>query len=321
MKDGELSISIISTHHTVGSSRADLLRFMDFCQQMVHLARVRSLILAILVIFLLPNAGAEEFRVATWNIQWFPGLRPGASEEVAAKHFEDVQTAIASIRPDVLLMQEIRNWNAAELAVESDPDLRVQVVSQFPGTQQQVIATKFPVDSGWAAMWERTGKDDPPRGYAFAVIQLPGGQPAFFYTFHFKANSSGNQASNIAKREEATRQMLAHADAMAKLYPRGETYPVIFAGDFNTDPSDRRFDGEQTVHEIMSRGFRWVFEGMPLSKRTTLPASGRFPDANFDHILYRGLDLVSVEVPEQFDHCSDHRPIVAVFRISPTSDE
>jgi endonuclease/exonuclease/phosphatase family metal-dependent hydrolase len=282
---------------------------------------VRSLIFAIFAIFLLSSVEAEEIRVATWNIQWFPGTRPNATEELVAKHIKDVQTAIADIRPDILLMQEIRNWNAAKLAVELNPELMVHVTSQFTGSQQLVIATRFAVNSGWAAMWKRTGKDDPPRGYAFAVIQLPGGQPAFFYSVHFKANSSRNQASNIAKREEATRQMLAHADAMEKLYSRGETYPVVFAGDFNTDPTDSRFDGEQTVHQIMSQGFRWIFDGMPLSKRITRPASGRFSDANFDHILYRGLDLVSVEVPDKFDHCSDHRPVVAVFRIGPSSHE
>jgi endonuclease/exonuclease/phosphatase family metal-dependent hydrolase len=294
---------------------------MDSRRKMMHRSVVRSLTFAILATFLLSSVEAEEFRVATWNIQWFPGMRPGAAEEVVAKHVKDVQTAIADIRPDILLMQEIRNWNAAKLAVEMDPELRVQVISQFTGTQQQVIATRFPVDSGWAAMWKRTGKDDPPRGYAFAVIQLPGGQPAFFYSVHFKANSSSNQASNIAKREEASRQMLAHANAMTKVYARGGTYPVVFAGDFNTDPGDSRFDGEQTVHQIMSLGFHWIFKGLPLSKRITRPASGRFPDANFDHILYRGLDLVSVEVPDKFDHCSDHRPVVAVFRISPSSHE
>jgi len=100
---------------------------------------------------------------------------------------------------------------------------------------------------------------------------------------------------------------------MAKIYPGGNRYPVIFAGDFNTDPEDQRFRREKTLTSILDRGFQWVFKGLPLSSRTTLPADGGFPDANFDHILYRGLRLKSVEVPTSFDHCSDHRPIVAVF--------
>jgi endonuclease/exonuclease/phosphatase family metal-dependent hydrolase len=269
-------------------------------------------ILALLLLTLLP-LHAAEFRVVTWNIQWFPGMRPGADEAVVAKHIEDVQNAIAQMNPDILVMQEIRNWEVAEAAIAKVPGLRVEITSRFQGAQQQVIATKFPVDSGWYAAWQKTGENDPPRGYAFAVIMLPRGQKLFLYTFHFKANSRGPLAPNIAKREEATRQMLAHAEEMAKLYPDGASYPILFAGDFNTDPMDERFAGERTVRDIMSRGFRWVFDGKPLSERTTLPAVGRFPDANFDHMLYRGLRLKSVEVPTAFDHCSDHRPIIAVF--------
>jgi hypothetical protein len=52
---------------------------------------------------------AGEFRLVTWNIEWFPGMSPGASGEAAAKHTEDVQRAIAEMNPDILVMQEIRD--------------------------------------------------------------------------------------------------------------------------------------------------------------------------------------------------------------------
>jgi endonuclease/exonuclease/phosphatase family metal-dependent hydrolase len=103
------------------------------------------------------------------------------------------------------------------------------------------------VDSCWAALWEQSGKDDPPRGYAFAVVKLPDGRNLFLYSFHFKANSRTKNESNISKREEASRQMLSHAEDMAKIYPGGNTYPVIFAGDFNTDPEDQRFSSRETT--------------------------------------------------------------------------
>jgi hypothetical protein len=71
-------------------------------------------------------------------------------------------------------MQEIRDWEAAQAAVEAT-GLTVRVVSAFPSRQQPAIANRFPVDSCWAALWEITGKDDPPRGYAFDPVQLPDG--------------------------------------------------------------------------------------------------------------------------------------------------
>ncbi len=34
------------------------------------------------------------------------------------------------------------------------------------------------------------------------------------------------------------------------------------------------------------------------------------PDAHFDHAFARGLDVRSVSAPADYDHCSDHRPVV-----------
>lgn len=64
-----------------------------------------------------------------------------------AKHIEYVQKAIAEMNPYILLTQEIRNWEAAEAVVAKVPDLRVEITSRFQGDQQQVIVTKFPVNS------------------------------------------------------------------------------------------------------------------------------------------------------------------------------
>jgi hypothetical protein len=78
------------------------------------------------------------------------------------------------MNPDILVMQEIRDWEAAQAAVEAT-GLTVRFVSAFPGRQQVTSASRFPVDSCWAALWERTGKDDPPRSCAFDPVQLPDG--------------------------------------------------------------------------------------------------------------------------------------------------
>jgi hypothetical protein len=138
------------------------------------LPRIRFLRSAIFLCIFTSSCLAGEFRLVTWNIEWFPGMRPGASGEAAAKHTEDVQRAIAEMNSDILVMQEIRDWEAAQAAVEAT-GLTVRVVSAFPGRQQVAIASRFPVDSCWAALWEITGKDDPPRGCAFDPVQLPDG--------------------------------------------------------------------------------------------------------------------------------------------------
>jgi L-serine deaminase len=62
---------------------------------------------------------------------------------------------------------------------------------------------------------------------------------------HFKSNI-GDDAANIAKREEAARQLLKHVAEMESAYSGGAKVVTIVAGDFNTDPTDARFASEKT---------------------------------------------------------------------------
>ena len=64
------------------------------------------------------------------------------------------------------------------------------------------------------------------------------------YTVHLMSNRSELQA-DIAKREEAARQLLVHAAEMERLYSKVKKVVTILAGDFNIDPTDPRFASEQ----------------------------------------------------------------------------
>jgi endonuclease/exonuclease/phosphatase family metal-dependent hydrolase len=102
------------------------------------------------------------------------------------------------------------------------------------------------------------------------------------YSVHFKSNR-GEAARDIAKREEAARQLLAHVAEME----RNAKVVTVIAGDFNTDPTDARFTSEGTF-ALLRRKFAWSWENVPLSERVTNPAKGRYPDACFDGFLVRG---------------------------------
>ena len=93
--------------------------------------------------------------------------------------------------------------------------------------------------------------------------------------------------TNIAKREEAARQLLAHVAEMESAYSGSGKIVTIIAGDFNTDPTDARFASEETF-ALLKRKFVWAWENVPLSDRVTNPAKGRYPDACFDGFLVRG---------------------------------
>lgn len=274
----------------------------------------------------------RQIRVVTWNIEWFPGGKPKATPEEEAAQIEAVQTAIAEMNPDILFMQEIRDLESAKLAVRKVPGLEVAVCSTFQGTQQLVIASKFPVEAAWSEEFKKgTGKDNPPRGFDFAAIRLPGEEARLLmaYTFHFKSNRGSDKPSgmrsNIAKREAGSKQLAAHIQDIAAEWEKKGKLSWILAGDFNTSLDDARFKDEQTMRALQKGGLKWVFEGMPEEERITLPAEGPYPAITFDHMLYRDLDLASVSVPITYAAGSDHRPVLALFtlpqEVRPTAEE
>ncbi len=97
----------------------------------------------------------KPINVVTWNLEWFPGQRPNATKEQSAIHTVQVQEAPDQIQPDILLLQEVRDWESVEGAIVGLPDLQVNVVSAFregnkTGSQQVAIISNLPVNSCWS---------------------------------------------------------------------------------------------------------------------------------------------------------------------------
>ena len=63
------------------------------------------------------------------------------------------------------------------------------------------------------------------------------------YSVHFKSNR-GELQIDIAKREEAARQLIAHAAEMERLYSTDAKVVTVIAGDFDADPTDPGRGGE-----------------------------------------------------------------------------
>ncbi len=260
------------------------------------------------------DASAAPLRVVTWNTRWLPGGFPDAPAEVKAAQMSKAQAILKELNPDILLMQEVADWKAAEEVCSVVPGLKVQATSGFTTRPQQlVIASKLPVDSAWFAGWKPLlGEDNPPRGYAFAALKLPGGEFLLTWSVHFKSNR-GEVKANIATREESAKQLLAHVAAMTELYAQRGKTAVLVGGDFNTSFDDVTFRTEKSLRMIEGAGYEWVFKGVPFAKRVTIPKSERFPDNNFDHLFYSSnLKLVRVSVVDG-SASSDHNPVLALI--------
>jgi endonuclease/exonuclease/phosphatase family metal-dependent hydrolase len=268
------------------------------------------------LIGLVTATGAEPvpvaLRVATWNLQWFPGVRNGATKEEQDRQIVLVREEIGRLNPDILLLQEVGSTAALEETLKPlGPEWRVAVVSRFKdggfiSGQQVAIAARMPAEAVWAVAWEK-GWAGAPRGYAYASF-LVGAKRIAVYCIHLKSNL-GNPPENTSKREDATEQLVAHIKTGRERVPKPTA--IIIGGDFNTDDPDTpagQSPGEHTFGMLRKAGFKWSFDGVAHADRITCPGKGRYPDACFDQLFTRGLGnpIASVVVAKG----SDHRPVV-----------
>lgn len=278
----------------------------------------------ILLLFLLGSClQAKEISITTWNLEWFPsGSSKGiATPEVESKRISDAADVLRKLDSDIIVLQEIRDYEVCEaLAKAIDPKYQVLVCSAFKsgfggsrGLQQVAILSKYPAQSCWSEDWKTFGKVDPPRGFAFAHIQIDGKDIAV-YGVHLKSNliMGGDKFKtgqiNILKRELAAEQVLAHSNELPKVL--GQDFEaVIVAGDFNTNKDQIDFASEKTLQTFADNGFTCGFENIPLSERVTHPRKGGYPDTTFDYIFVKGSKEKQLNPSILKSQASDHLPI------------
>jgi endonuclease/exonuclease/phosphatase family metal-dependent hydrolase len=267
---------------------------------------------------ILQDVRGEIVSIVTWNLEWFPGGKPNSSQAERLVHMSAARDALIDIRPDILCLQEVRDWDSVAELVSILPDFQTLVVSRFRemgasgplSIQQLAIASNRPAEAAWSEPF-KPSPATPPRGFSFAAIRR-GKTVLLVYSVHLKSNR-GEAPTNIAKREEAARQLLAHVAEMESAYSENAQIVTVIAGDFNTDPTDVRFASEGTF-AVLREKFAWSWENVPLSDRVTNPAKGRYPDACFDGFLVRGARILSCE-PISIGGVSDHFPVVLTFAI------
>ncbi len=276
---------------------------------------LRRLTIAILCVLLaiLRDTRGEVVTIATWNLEWFPGGKPNSSQAERLVHMSAAKDALIDIRPDILCLQEVRDWDSVAELVSILPNFQTLVVSRFRemgssgplSVQQLAIASNRPAEAAWSESF-KPSPTTPPRGFSFAAIRH-GKTVLLIYSVHFKSNR-GEVTTNITKREEAARQLLAHVAEMESAYSASGKIVTVIADDFNTDPTEPRFASEKTF-ALLGNKFKWAWDDVPLSQRVTNPATGRYLDACFDGFLVRGATKLACK-PIPIQGVSDHFPVV-----------
>jgi endonuclease/exonuclease/phosphatase family metal-dependent hydrolase len=267
-----------------------------------------------------PDSSPTTVTATFWNVQWFPGRRPNASTSEENRQVRAVHGDLTQLSSDIIALEEVRDYEHAQLAVKPLNGFKVDVCSNFPPregqkeAQQVAITSRLQPMSAWAELWKPGGAIVPPRGFAFAAYQLAPRQVLLVYALHLKSNR-GEIHEDIRIREESMRQLLSHMKAMNNAYEKLGALNWIVGGDFNTAPDDARFASEKTVPLLLADGFRWSWEGIAFPSRITVPADARYPAACFDHIFYRGATPTKVWVANTSAQSSDHRAVNAVLSL------
>ncbi len=270
---------------------------------------------------------AGDVRCTTWNLEWFPnGSAHDASAEEQNRRITDAATVLKSLHPDILLLQEVRDYEAcSRLGNAIEPGTyHVEICSAFKepfqsgfGRQQVAILSRFNAQAAWSEQWKSVEGIDPPRGFAFAWFKIQDADVGV-YCLHLKSNlvTRGNKeavtAANIRKREVAIDQMLAHMrDVIGAKIPMINR--LIVGGDFNTNQDQAMFASEKTLGFLTKQGFQNSFEGLPLSQRVTHPANHGYPDATFDYLFGKNVAIgPAFATPTDV---SDHWPVTCDFQI------
>jgi endonuclease/exonuclease/phosphatase family metal-dependent hydrolase len=266
-----------------------------------------------------------KLRITTWNLEWFPnGSAHDATPEVQAQRIAAAADVLRPINPDIILLQEVRDYEACvRLGEAIAPGMyHVAICSAFKepfqsglGKQQVAILSKYQGQAAWAEPWKSMNGVDPPRGFAFAWFKI-GNDDIGVYSVHLKSNliTHGNREAetNIRKREVAIAQLLTHVhDVIGSTMPSIKS--VVIGGDFNTNHDQEMFAAERTLDSLADAGYRNGFEGLSLSGRVTHPGTHGFPDATFDFIFAKGLTASQPTVTQT--NASDHWPVTRKFRL------
>ena len=136
-----------------------------------------------------------EVRITSWNLEWFPnGSAHDATPEVQAQRIVAAADVLRPINPDIILLQEVRDYEAcARLGEAIAPGTyHVAICSAFKepfqrglGKQQVAILSKYQAQAAWAEPWKSMNGVDPPRGFAFAWFKI-GNDDLGVYSVHLK---------------------------------------------------------------------------------------------------------------------------------------
>jgi hypothetical protein len=117
---------------------------------------MKRALFALLACFVIGSALGQspepvKIRITTWNLEWFPnGSANDAPMEVQTQRIEAAANVLKKLDPDILLLQEMRDYDACVRLGEAihPGGYQVAICSAFKGgKQQEAIVAKIPAQA------------------------------------------------------------------------------------------------------------------------------------------------------------------------------
>lgn len=287
-----------------------------------------SFIVAILGVAFLTSLSAAPLRTVTWNMEWFPGGRPGASAKEQSEQTKGAEKILAKLAPQIFLAQELTDEKAFAKLMKEFPGMKVDVFSNFldpysgkTGPQQCAIASSLKAHSAWFEEFAPTENlPNLRRGFAFAALEHPDGGLIMLYSVHLKSNGGSDTPEgeqNVANtRAESVRQLVAHKAAMEEKFAGEEIVGWLIGGDFNTN-DDGQFPKCTVVKDLEAAGFYNTWDKTPKAERLTWrnhPDDTRFKPTTFDYLMTSGFKKNQAKnYPDVPIEVSDHTAVMLLL--------
>ena len=228
-------------------------------------------------------------RLATYNLEHFyDGYRDGVDRtpEAAGRQVAGAAAIIASVDPDILMLQEIENPAMLQKLNEALPiPYPYAYITRYipsrgaPDTINDAMLSRLnPREVRQISFHKLPHGRRPSRGALAARFSLAPGRDLLVYDMHLKSNY-GKSHRNIAQRSIALH--LLAADAAAERYRTAEwaDLSVVLVGDTNVDPDVEEFADDPSLHALAG-GYTDLWLGRPIEERTTIPTRHPGPDGD-----------------------------------------
>ena len=79
---------------------------------------------------------ADQFRIVTWNLDWFPGKTPAPNPAQRVVHMSEAREGLLDLEPDLLCLQEVRDYESVQQLIEVLPRIQVSCGFQIQRTSR-----------------------------------------------------------------------------------------------------------------------------------------------------------------------------------------